>query len=165
MHYLIDGYNLLYQVGRLQAGRSAHLESARLELLRLLQSRLKEEDARVTVVFDAQGAPARVREEQEYHGIEVRYTRREEADDLIETMIRSAPSPQRLTVVSNDRRLKEAARRRGCLVMECLDFWVWLTERPRPDSPLPVEEERPAVTAEDTERWLREFGEVEDDYS
>jgi uncharacterized protein len=164
MHYVIDGYNLLHHVGRLQAGRRAHLESARLDLLRLLQSRFKNEDVVVTVVFDAQGAPATVQEEQEYHGIEVRYTRREEADDLIEAMIRAAPSPQQLTVVSNDRRLKEAARRRRCPVMECVEFWESLSRRPRPEVRPATPEERPGVAEDDVEEWLREFGDVEEDY-
>lgn len=164
MHYLIDGYNLLYQVGRLQTGRSAHLDSARLELLRLLQSRFKDEQVQITVVFDARGAPSSVREEQDYHGIEVRYTLRQEADDLIETMIRSASSPKKLTVISNDRRLKEAARRRGCPSMEGLEFWELLTHRPRAESPPLTQEKPPTLSQEDVAEWLREFGEVEDDY-
>jgi hypothetical protein len=163
MHYLIDGYNLLHHVGRLPAGRVANLEPARIDLLRLLQTRFKNEPGQVTVVFDAQGAPPRVPEQQQYLGIEVRFTLREEADDLIEAIIRRVAAPQQLTIVTNDRRIKEAARRRRCPVIECVAFWESLTQKPKP-RPEPVpEEERPAMTHEDVDEWLREFGDMEDD--
>ena len=56
MHYLIDGYNLLHHVGRLQGNRSANLQAARLDLLQLLLSHFGSEASSVTVVFDAQRA-------------------------------------------------------------------------------------------------------------
>src|SRR5262245_12645208 len=108
MHYLIDGYNLLHHVGRLQAGRG-NLEAARLDLLRLLQSRFADQPDEVTVVFDARKAPPGIKDQQDFHGIEVRFTRGEEADDLIEELIRTTAAPPQLTVISNDRRIKDAA--------------------------------------------------------
>src|SRR6266567_621411 len=118
MQYLIDGYNLLHQVGLL-SGRvgPAKLEKARLALLGHLSGRLGAEAAKVTVVFDALRAPPGAADALEYQGIRVFFTRCEEADDLIEEFIRSASAPKTLTVVSNDRRIRDAARRRRCPVV------------------------------------------------
>ena len=57
MHYLIDGYNLLYAMGIIQ-GRSGPtgLAKARLRLLGLLSGAYGEEANQVTVVFDSAGA-------------------------------------------------------------------------------------------------------------
>src|SRR5436190_7072484 len=100
MHYLIDGYNLLHHSGRLLGKRPANLELARLDLLRLLVTHFGSAASSVTVVFDARRATGPVRERQDHAGIEVCFTRFEEADDLIEEMIRKAAAPGQLTVVS-----------------------------------------------------------------
>jgi predicted RNA-binding protein with PIN domain len=164
MHYLIDGYNLLHQVGRLQGKRTANLEQARLDLLQLLVARFGSEAPPVTVVFDARRAVGSGRERQDHAGIEVRFTRLEEADDLIEELIRKAAAPEQLTVVSNDRRIKEAARRRRCPVIECVEFWASLTEKPHPAGPGPPREpERPALSAEEIAAWQKEFGDLDTD--
>jgi predicted RNA-binding protein with PIN domain len=165
MHYLIDGYNLLHHVGRLLGNRPANLELARLDLLRLLLERFGDEASSVTVVYDAQGAPPTVRDRQDHGGIDVRFTRFEEADDLIEALIRQAAAPEQLTVVSNDRRIKEAARRRRCPVVECVEFWASLTQKPEPSaSPCPATEaERPALSPEEIAAWQKEFGDLDSD--
>ncbi|MFQ3592105.1 MAG: hypothetical protein SNJ82_02820, partial [Gemmataceae bacterium] len=45
-----------------------------------------------------------------------------EADDLIEDRVHKESDPARLTVVSDDQRIREAARRKGCVVLRCLDY-------------------------------------------
>jgi predicted RNA-binding protein with PIN domain len=165
MHYLIDGYNLLHHVGRLPSKRAANLELARVHLLQLLHSRFSSEAAQVTVVFDAQRAPPNVPKQDSYLGISVHFTRYEEADDLIETIIRKVATPLQLTVVSNDRRIKEAARRRNCPVVECVEFWEMLLHKPKAQ-PAPAaasESERPVQSREEVDEWVREFGDLEDD--
>ncbi len=165
MHYVIDGYNLLHHVGRLQTKRSANLEAARLHLLQLLQNRFATEPAvQVTVVFDAQRAPADAPKQESYLGIAVHFTRYEEADDLIETIIRKVSTPQQLTIVSNDRRLKEAARRRNCPVVECVEFWEMLLHKPRGQAkPAVQESERPVPSREEVDEWVKEFADLEND--
>src|SRR5262245_9957963 len=131
MFYLIDGYNLLHALGapRRRAGPGA-LEKARLRLLGRLHGALRDQGPNVTVVFDAARAPAGVPAEAEYHGIRVRFAAGlAAADDLIEEVIRKAPAPKHLTVVSDDRRIQAAARRRRCPVLGCADFLLWLNGR------------------------------------
>ena len=164
MHYLIDGYNLLHHAGRLLGKRHANLEAARLDLLRLLHGRFGKSADRITAVFDARRAPGNVPDAEDYFGIEVRFTRFEEADDLIESIIRKVSNPQQLSIVSNDRRIKEAARRRSCAVVECVEFWELLLARPKDEPKRAVpESERPAMTSQEIDDWVKEFGDLEAD--
>ena len=167
MLYLIDGYNLLYAMGVLLPGRTGPhvLEKARLRLLGLLTGAYRERSAAVTVVFDAKHAPPGVPEALEHQGIHVVFAVHEaEADDLIEQLIRRASAPQHLTVVSNDHRIQQAARRRHCVVQGCGDFLDWLEREHRPRRAPPGEDAKPDhVSAEDTQRWLREFADLADD--
>ena len=133
MRYLIDGYNLLHAMGVLAGRVGPHgLEKARLALLGRLLALHADDPGRVTVVFDAARARAGAEREQEYNGLHILYALREEADDVIEAIIRRESTPRQLTVVSDDRRLKEAARRRQCPALGCLDY---LEQVGRPTSP------------------------------
>lgn len=165
MHYLIDGYNLLHQVGLL-GGRAGPLglEKARQALLAQLSRFSGRETARITVVFDAVRAPPTAADALTVNGIQVFFTRFEEADDLIERLIRSTAVPKRLTVVSDDRRIREAARRRQCVVAECVEFWLSLEERGKaPEAPASDEANRDSVSESELQQWLKEFGELNDD--
>ena len=132
MRYVIDGYNLLHAMGVLLGRAGPHrLESARRALLDRILALHGDHAADVTVVFDAAKAPARVEAEQDHKGVRVLFALREEADDVIEALIRRDPSPRQLTIVSDDRRLKEAARRRQCVSSGCLDYLEQVGRRRR----------------------------------
>ena len=167
MRYLIDGYNLLYAMGvmRNRAGPTG-LQKARRGLLGLLRGAYGEEAAEVTVVFDAAGAPPGAAEEEHYQGIHVRYAiHQDQADDLIEALIRHHSAPRQLTVVSDDHRIQQAARRRQCTVQGCGDFLEWL-ERHRKErrQHSPESETKPEhVSERETERWLQHFRDLADD--
>jgi predicted RNA-binding protein with PIN domain len=165
MPYLIDGYNLVYALGLAQKRMGpTQLEKARLNLLGLLRGALGDAATQVTVVFDAAGAPPGAEAEQKYQGIHVIFAVHEdEADDRIEELIRRASAPKQLTVISDDHRIQQAARRRQCAAMKCADFLDLLeTQRRRPAAP--VEAPKPEVISpQETERWLREFGEIASD--
>ncbi len=168
MLYLIDGYNLLYAMGVLLPRRTGPhlLEKARQRLLGLLHGACGDGSAAITVVFDAKHPPPGVPAELDYQGIHVTFAVKEgEADELIEQLIRRASVPGRLTVVSDDHRIQQAARRRHCVVQGCGDFLDWLDRqhRPRP-APPPAEDRKPGrVSATETERWLREFADLADE--
>jgi predicted RNA-binding protein with PIN domain len=166
MRYLIDGYNLLHAMGVL-AGRTGPggLEKARRRLLGLLRGAHGEQAAEVTVVFDAAGAPPGVPAEQEYQGVQVRFALRREADDLIEELIRRDPAPRSLTVVSDDRRLRQAARRRRCPALGCEEYLDELDRRrpPRRPTPDPGAAKPEGVSRAETNHWLSEFAGLDDD--
>jgi uncharacterized protein len=162
--YLIDGYNLLYALGKLHKGRPIVLEQARLYLLRLIRQAHGEQATGVTVVFDAHSAPPGAQAETTQHGIHIRFAiGYEEADDLIEELIRAASAPKKITIVSDDHRLQQAGRRRECRVMRCGEYMDWLgglqrRARVTPEQKPPAKPE--TISGEETEHWLEEFGDL-----
>ena len=164
--YLIDGYNLIHAMGLLpvKAG-PGKLEKARLALLGLLKGSFGDDAGAVTVVFDGSGAPAGSDVSQSYHGIRVQYAQRQQqADDLIEDLLRHAGAPKSLSVVSDDHRLQNAARRRQASVLPCGDFLDFLQKKRRATHARPAApEKKERLSDQETAEWLREFGDLGDD--
>ncbi|MBM3978920.1 MAG: hypothetical protein FJ304_01290 [Planctomycetes bacterium] len=147
MTFLIDGYNLMFAAGL--AGRTtpaAHFERARARFLDWLADGATGR-AELRVVFDAQQAPA-ASLESAHRGVRVRFAFRQTADDLIEQILATEPRADRLAVVSNDARVREAARRAGSAVTSCEEFMDWLvlgergasapcSDKPEEDKPAP----------------------------
>ena len=165
MRYLIDGYNLLHAMGLLRGKAGPHgLEKARLALLGHLCGCHRADVSAVTVIFDAAGAPPGAVPEDEYQGLHISYALDGKADDRIEDLIRHEATPNQLTVVSDDHRIQQAARRRRCLVLGCLDYldeMERLRHRKAPSEPVPAKPEK--VTDGETQYWLREFADLADD--
>ncbi len=126
MKTLIDGYNLIFQCG-LQ-GRTAGslaLERARNRLISELTSRMDDEfRSSTTIVFDAKQRPLKeVVDEERINGLHVVYAiDHDEADSLIEELIRKHSTPKKLLVVSSDHRIRDAARRRKATAIDS-DVW------------------------------------------
>ena len=165
MRLVIDGYNLMHAMGLVHGPVGPHeLTKARVKLIGRLAAAHGETDD-VTLVFDARGAPAGAAAEETRAAVQVHYTLREEADDYIERRIAHDSAPARLIVVSNDKRLREAARRRGCAAWLCDHYLDWLERaergrrrlRPRPaDKP-------DGVPPRDVEEWEQIFGDADAD--
>ncbi len=164
MRVLIDGYNLLCSVGILGHGMGrGGLERARLALLNFLAESLQPKDVpRTTVVFDAANPPPGLPRVVSHRGITVRFAvQHEDADALIEELIRLESAPRRLTVVSSDHRLQRAARRRKSIAVDS-DAWYDDVVRQRRQrqqatsgaSPRPVV----PLLQEDIDYWIRRFG-------
>jgi predicted RNA-binding protein with PIN domain len=159
MRYVVDGYNMLHATGHLAGKVGPHgLEKARHALLDLLAAFAKTGGAGVTVVFDARRAPARVEPEQDFQGVRVLYALDREADDLIEELIHEDTAARTLTVVSDDRRLKEAARRRQCPTQSCLDFYDTTEKVPQTPPETEPPEQPKSLTDEEVRAWMQEFG-------
>jgi predicted RNA-binding protein with PIN domain len=165
MPYLIDGYNLLHAMGAIR-GRlgPAGLYRARLRLLGLLQGAHGDEAGDVTVVFDAAHPPPGAAPVEVFGRIHVRFAvGQEQADDLIEQLIRQQSAPRQLMVVSDDHRLREAARRRRCPTVGCQEYLEQLQRRrARVRRAARDDGEKPPV-AREAEHWLNEFASLEDD--
>src|SRR5690606_3973739 len=109
MRLLIDGYNLLHVSGVFAPrGGPASLERSRNALLAWLAATLEaDEITHTTVVFDAREAVAGRPSSFNYRGISVMFASEyEDADALIEALVRAESAPRRLTVVSSDHRIQ-----------------------------------------------------------
>jgi predicted RNA-binding protein with PIN domain len=167
MFYLLDGYNLLYAMGVLH-GRlgPAGLERSRLNLLGVVRGAHGDEAKNVTVVFDAAQPVPGVPAESDYHGVHVLFAvEQEQADDLIEQLIRQASAPKNLTVVCDDHRIQRAGRRRHCVVLGCQEYLEALRRKRRRPQATPNEPTvKPhGVSDAETRHWLKEFGDLADD--
>ena len=136
---------------------------ARRRLLEFLRENLTPLSADVTVVFDAKRKPRHVPTEQVMDGILVRYAGRgEEADDVIEALILQHAAPQKLVVVSNDRRLRQAALRRRAKPLGFQELLDHLERRPAPDAAhRPIQGEDVRLSRAEVAEWLREFDGLE----
>ena len=163
MKILIDGYNLLHVAGILGRGVGrGTLERARLALLNRLSNLLDPDDRKETVVvFDAKDAPRHLPTEVIHNDITVRFARDfEEADDLLEYLIRTHSSPRGLLVVSSDHRVQRAAKRRKA---KTNDSEPWLNQLQLRAKKSQTKEpfRKPLarnLDAGDVAEWMSEFG-------
>ncbi|MGD0900139.1 MAG: NYN domain-containing protein [Thermoguttaceae bacterium] len=163
MPILIDGYNVLNVVGILGHGRGpGSLQRARLALLNFLAESLDPAEVpHTTVVFDARDPPPGLPRQQVHRGLTVRFAPPDqEADAVIEDLIRADSAPRRLTVVSSDHAIQRAARRRRAKAVKSEEWYADVVRARRDRLPSPEAPERPSVPLlqEDVEYWLREFG-------
>ena len=130
---LIDGYNALFALawmppGKASSGGASMLQAARNRLVAWIDAKAPE-PATVVVVFDGRGSreqgPIVSKREGGKRGVQVVFSQGE-ADDLLEEIILRHPNPGPLEVVSDDRRIREAAkRRRACPVDVAEWFETW----------------------------------------
>jgi predicted RNA-binding protein with PIN domain len=169
MSLLIDGYNLLFAIGVRQERLAAPggLQRARRGLLGMLAASLPPEvAARTTVVFDAAAAPPGLPDREVVRGLSVRYAvGYESADALLEELIRADSAPKRLTVVSSDHRVQQAARRRKAEVADSQAWYDALqTERRKRPQPADADvspPQRGTPSDDEIEYWLEQFAEAE----
>ncbi len=162
MRQLIDGYNLLFQSGLLGTGRApGFLERARGKLLRALAAALTpDERATTTIVFDAQRALPGIPAEHYFDGLQILFAHNHaDADALLEDLIAQSPHPKQLTVVSSDRRIQTAARRRRARTCAARDWFDELRDRPPPQPPAapPAGEKPDRVSAAQMDEWRAFF--------
>lgn len=168
---MIDGYNLMHTWGLArQRYGPGDLERLRERFLRELAGQLFQEDRqRTTVVFDAgEEAPTDVAVDRKFESMRILFAVRDtDADTRIEKLIAGHSAPRQIRVVSSDRRLQVAARRRRGQFVTSEDF-IGELRRGRSetvDQEVPRELEAKS-TGETTEaemaEWLEIFGDADD---
>ncbi len=165
-YLIIDGYNLLHGAGlaRPQYG-PGDLERCRHKLLRALASRLTAEERKLTtIVFDAWDPPPERERVFHFEEMHVQFAEAPgEADAVIEELIALHSAPKQLTVVSGDRRLQVAAKRRKARFQDSETWYQQLDRREFADQQVksePTARER-ELTQQETEYWLGVFGDVD----
>jgi uncharacterized protein len=174
MRWLIDGYNLMHAGGLARPGLVGEaFRRARRRFLDEISLALGPERAsETTVVFDASVPPGDFALASTYRGLAVLFALGDEnADARIEKLIAGHSNPKALTVVSTDRRVREAASRRRSRSVTALQFWEEiddLKERhaarpkdrvdPKPgDAPLTAQ-----PSAAESAMWLETFRHVDE---
>lgn len=170
---LIDGYNALFALGWMPPGRASSggasiLQAARSRLVVWIDTK-SPDPCSVIVVFDGRGAkeqgPIVSRREGSRRGVRVVFSQGE-ADDLLEDLIGRHPTPGRLNVVSDDRRIREAANRRRCIPLDVAEWYETWEKKLVPLYP----EEKPGERTKNTtgdlspaeiERLKQELGGIE----
>jgi predicted RNA-binding protein with PIN domain len=126
MLWLIDGYNLMHAVGAISrevCTREAFRRRRRTFLNRLADALGAERASETTVVFDASVPPGDFPLEATYKGMTIVFAVADEsADARIEKMIATHSAPKSLSVISSDRRIRQAARRRKARTLAAGDF-------------------------------------------
>lgn len=165
---IIDGYNLMHQAGL--AGRldgPGNLQRARQALIGALTLRMPVNELTLTtLVFDARQPPLKSNEEaapglplQVLFAVDY-----QDADSMIEHLLATHSAPKQVLVVSSDRRVQTAARRRGAQSIDAGEWWDALPRSNRPGltsstSPaLPDDRTSGTMTPAERQKWLEEFG-------
>ena len=158
MAIIIDGYNVLHASRWLA---SAWKGVDRGEFCRLLGKLARHSGAKITVVFDAVASEPDLGRAQAAD-VEVIYSGHgRTADEVIIQMIKASSGPRELTVVSSDREIKAAARRRGCKVSSAGEFIKASTRqlaRARSKQNREPTQKQKGLTRSETDEWLSEFG-------
>lgn len=165
MPTIIDGYNLIFTCGLEGKTRTPQsLERARTRLISTAASRLKDsERSATTIVFDAKRLPVKESEaDSVVLGIRVMYAiDYEDADTLIEELIRQHSTPKQLTVVSSDHRIQTAATRRKATAIDSDVWWERLLESLGGTSTnratIEPDEKQPAGESLKSIDWVNEF--------
>src|SRR4051794_21250745 len=168
MRTLIDGYNLMFAIGLL--GKRLGLDGLRKvrhRFLNDLADALGPVDAyQTTVVFDSSQPPPGSPREATHKGMTILFAvEQDSADERIEQLIAQHSAPKKLTVVSSDQRIRQAASRRKAKARMADEFWTSLEarkSREREVGPpaLPPSPRGAPVSPEESEFWLNEFREL-----
>ena len=104
---IIDGYNLLHQLPSL---KGKGIDRAREELIRKLEIKRKSFDG-ILIVFDGErGNLGRNLSEEK---IKVIFSGELSADDYIKRIVKNSKTPQKITVVTDDREIKDFVKLYG----------------------------------------------------
>ena len=159
MSLIIDGYNLLHASGVFGAVRGPRgFEASRVALLDMLVDVLGERAAGALVVFDAAHAPDGLPGRVVHGDLRVWFAREyPDADTLIEKLVAEDTAPGHLVVVSSDRRVQAAARRRRAKAVSCED-WLAAARAARRPPRETGDAKPPEPGPEAVDEWKAYFG-------
>ncbi len=172
MRWLIDGYNVMHAGGRLapRLGREG-FRRVRRRFLDELSTALGSQLARqTTVVFDASVHPGDFALDAEYHGLGILFALGDEnADARIEQLIAADPNPRDLTVVSSDRRIRQAAMRRRTRSVTADHYWELIDDlkerrrkKPKIEAPTRPTQHDQEPAPDDAAHWLEAFRDIDE---
>jgi predicted RNA-binding protein with PIN domain len=154
---LVDGYNLLRAV---QSLTDQSFNITDIQLCQIVAEYIYRTRKKGCVVFDGIG-PRDKSGFNNLFNLEVVFSgTSHEADDIIEKLILENTAPKSLSVISSDRRIKTAAKKRKADAVDCVAFWTGLIKQLEKKKRTPAEPQAKfvGISEAETEYWLREFG-------
>ena len=152
MPIIVDGNNLAHALGY------EGTDAGRLHVCELLAG-IARRGEKITAVFDGPHSPPQITKQLREYPIQVCYSGLRSADELIINFIAADTAPKRLTIVSTDREIRDAARKRRCPTITSEQFADTLVraDKKTPKHPEPPEK-RTGLTDGQTKDWMRRFG-------
>jgi len=156
MPIIIDGHNLLHSIQKIHEEFNSITD---VQLCRIVGKFLKLTGDKGEIIFDGTGPPDKTGFDN-IANLDVFFAGLSaDADTVIEDKIKANTAPKRLTVVSSDRKLRDAARRRKAAAIKSQVFWdnlqKQLSRKRRPQEP---QAKRTGLSEGETEQWLKFFG-------
>ena len=158
MPFLIDGNNLLYAA---RAAGTSSLLIGRAMLCDTVGRWAQGRSERVRIVFDGPAPNPSLAKQIAHAATEVLYSGAGvTADAVLAKLVENDSAARRLVVVSSDRAVGQAAKRRGARALGAEEFWARVTRdlAPRPPAIREPEEKQAGLSPEATRAWLDEFG-------
>ena len=129
MHYLVDGYNLLFQIYK---KKQASLEEKRKSLLEALSQEISLTSLDVTIVFDSSEEFHEYAQKITRANLEVVYAPRDQtADDYIIEILELTKNPKTQTVITEDSNLKKRSTQIGANILSIKKFISLILEKKR----------------------------------
>jgi predicted RNA-binding protein with PIN domain len=126
MHYLIDGYNLLFKI----AHTHRSLEQKRQQLIVELNTIIISLHLKASIVFDGSLPHPELAVRQHFDQLEIVYTpEKQTADQYIIEEIEKAKHPHHITVITSDRSLSSHCKSLGAHAQSIHDFLTQLKAR------------------------------------
>jgi uncharacterized protein len=156
MAVIIDGHNLLHSINKEDS--DAGLISD-VQLCHIISRYLKLAGEKGEIIFDGTG-PRDKSGFDNISNLEVFFAGlRSDADTVIENKIKASTAPKGLTVVSSDRRLRDAARKRKAAAVKSQIFWNDVRKQLSRKSKLKEPPaKREGISESETDQWLDFFG-------
>jgi len=152
---IIDGYNLLHSIHKANEDSDAISD---VQLCRIVDIFLTQTGQKGEIIFDGTGPPDKSRFDN-MKKLEVFFAGRgRDADTVIENKIKASTAPKRLTVVSSDRRVLQAARTRKATIIKSNIFWNTLQRQlSRKRTVREPAAKRQGLSESETKQWLKFF--------
>jgi hypothetical protein len=154
MPTIIDGHNLLWAVQGIEDDTSI----TDIGLCRVLDRYFAIVKQQAEIIFDGTG-PLNQTEFAGIRNLQVNFSGRNcDCDTVIEQRILDSTATKHLTIVSTDRRLRDAAEAAKAVSVRVEDFWEDVKKqlsKKRPDKEPPGK--RSGITQGETELWLKIF--------
>ena len=157
MQVIIDGNNLLFAAHAADPERPV----SRLTLCQILGRWGALRKSAVVVVFDGDEPSGGLATQMASTPVQVQFSGREaKADDVIAELIHMHSAPRRLWVVSSDKEVARAARRRAAEALRSDQYWDRVQHDLSKPKSTPNEPagKREGLSPAETDAWLRDLG-------